>query len=199
MIEKDLDLNVNNTIGVASSLLEESTTESIEYMQSIESIGKLKEQNLSYRTCTARSLAFLLPSITAASFRRRSPTEIQLFVRWHDVVGADIAAQTRLKKISAKTLTVACSGPVALEMQYRTEMIIARINKWSGNSLVERIRIVQESIKTSTSTLSGGRQTYVSSYAGRSPLLRASVCLLPFFPKCPLREALESLGSAIRK
>ena len=94
MIEKDLDLNVNNTIGVASSLLEESTTESIEYMQSIESIGKLKEQNLSHRTCTARSLAFLLPSITAASFRRRSPTEIQLFVRWHDVVGADIAAQT---------------------------------------------------------------------------------------------------------
>ena len=198
MIEKDVNLNVNNIIGVASSLLGESTTESVEYMQSTESIGKLKEQNLFHRTCTARSLAFLLPNITAASFRRRSPMEIQLFVRWRDIVGADIAAQTRLKKLSAKTLTVACSGPIALEMHYRAEMIMARINKWSGNVLVERIRIVQESIKTSAGTLSDGRQTYVSSHARRSPLLTDSECLLPFFPKGHLREALESLGSAMK-
>ena len=191
-------MEANSLYSMASSLLGESTTEAIEYMQSTESIGKLKEQNLSHRACTARSLAFLLPSVTAASFRRRSPTEIQLFVRWRDVVGADIAEQTRLKKLSAKTLTVACSGPIAVEMHYRTEMIIARINKWSGTSLVEKIRIVQESIKTT----SGERQTYMLSHAKRvfpSTTTITSTCFLPLFPQGHLREALESLGDAVRK
>lgn len=159
----------------------------------------LKDQNISHRICQARSLASLLPSVTVASFCRRSPMEIQLFFRWRDVVGADIAAQTRLKKLSAKILTVACSGPIAMEMHYRAEMIIDRINKWSGTSLVEKIRIVQESTKTSKSALSERRQTYMSSHTKQVSSLTASTCLLPLFPQGRLREALESLGAAVRK
>ncbi|MBO6038304.1 MAG: DUF721 domain-containing protein [Acetobacter sp.] len=156
-----------------------------------------KEQNLSHRVYnTPRSLASLLPNVTAVAFRRRSPMEIQILTRWRDIVGAEIAALAYPKKLSAKVLTIACSGPVAMEMHYRAEMLMARINMWSGTTLVERVRIVQEPTGTKTESL----QTHKPPHSKNILSLATTRTYSSHdFPKNSLGEALESLSAAIKE
>lgn len=137
------------------------------------------------RAWAARSLAALLPNVTAPAFRRRSPTGARLLACWADVVGPAIAAQSTPRKLSAGTLTIACRGPVAMELQHRAEMLVARINTWSGESLVARLRFVQDPT-AGTSTLQP-----------RPHRVEVPPCTLSHLPEGPLRSALEALGTGI--
>ncbi|MBR0657564.1 DUF721 domain-containing protein [Plastoroseomonas arctica] len=91
-----------------------------------------------------RPLAALLPRITRPAFKRRSPAGAQLMADWPSLVGPALAAVTVPKKFSAGTLTIACSGPVAMELTHIAGEIIARINQQVGGAPVQRLRFVQE-------------------------------------------------------
>lgn len=136
------------------------------------------------RVMKARTLGALLPNVTAPAFRRRSPTGAMLFARWADVVGPAHAAVTSPRKLSAATLTVACTGPAAMELQHQGDMLVARINTWCGEPLVARLRFVQD-------PTAGTRR--------RLPPRRGAIptCTLPDMGDESLRMALERLGTEI--
>ncbi|MFT8542569.1 DciA family protein [Acetobacter sp.] len=126
----------------------------------------------------------LLPSVTAPAFRRRSPTGAMLFARWADVVGPAHAAVTSPRKLSAATLTVACTGPAAMELQHQGDMLVARINTWCGEPLVARLRFVQDP--------TAGTRRRLPPRRGAAP-----TCTLPDMSDESLRMALERLGTEI--
>lgn len=91
-----------------------------------------------------RPLAALLPRITRPAFKRRSPAGAQLMADWPSLIGPALAAVTFPRKFSAGTLTLACSGPVAMELSHMAGEIMARINQQIGGTPVQRLRFVQE-------------------------------------------------------
>ncbi|WP_415498186.1 DUF721 domain-containing protein [Acetobacter orientalis] len=140
------------------------------------------------RALTARSLAALLPAVTAPAFRRRSPASVQVFTDWADIVGPAHAAVTTPSKLSAGTLTIACAGPVAMELQHLSDALVARINTWCGHGLVARLRFVQD-------PQAGIRLAAPKRLA---PSLRPNPqCTVPDMEESPLRAALEALGARI--
>ncbi|KDE19791.1 hypothetical protein AZ09_09525 [Acetobacter aceti 1023] len=140
------------------------------------------------RARALRSLAALLPAVTAPAFRRRSPTGAILMSQWPEVVGPAHAAVTSPRRLSAGTLTIACAGPVAMELQHLGDTLIARINTWCGEPLVSRLRFMQD-------PAAGTRP--------RPPRRKHSAtvgtCSLPELEEGPLRQALEALGNDIQK
>ncbi|MCP1203030.1 DUF721 domain-containing protein [Acetobacter oryzoeni] len=140
------------------------------------------------RARNLRSLAALLPAVTAPAFRRRSPTGALLMSQWPDVVGPAHAAVTSPRRLSAGTLTIACAGPVAMELQHLGDTLIARINTWCGEPLVSRLRFVQD-------PAAGMRPRPQR----KKPQKTGVICTLPEMEEGPLRQALETLGTDILK
>lgn len=94
-----------------------------------------------------RSVSALLPRVTRPAFKKRSPAAAQLIADWPAVVGPVMAAQTLPRGLTGGTLTIACSGPVAMELQHLAPQLIGRINMAMGQGLVERLRFVQATLK----------------------------------------------------
>ena len=107
------------------------------------------------RSFVARPIGSILPSITRPAFSRQNTPAVRLMLEWEAIVGPALAAQTTPRRIAAGTLTVACAGPVAMEIQHLAPQLIERINGYFGTlprsfdrpggaRLVERIRPVQD-------------------------------------------------------
>ena len=96
------------------------------------------------RAMRTRSLAALLPHISRPVFRKQSPAAIQVMTDWPDIVGPHLAGMTVPRRLSAGTLTVACRGPVAMELQHLAPTVIARINATCGQGVVKRLKMVQD-------------------------------------------------------
>ncbi len=95
------------------------------------------------RTFSTVSIAALVPKVTRPAFKKRSPNGALLMADWAMVVGPEMAAQTMPERLSGTTLTLACSGPVAMELSHQTGALMARINAYAGQRLVETIKFVQ--------------------------------------------------------
>ena len=89
-------------------------------------------------------VAALIPRLTRPAFKRKSPAGAQLMADWPEVVGPALAAVTSPLRLSAGTLTLACAGPVAMELQHLAPELIGRINGHVGRVTVERLRFVQQ-------------------------------------------------------
>ena len=89
-------------------------------------------------------LGSLIPAVTRPAFRRRSPAGAQVLADWPQIVGPALAAVTSPLRLTAGTLTLACAGPVAMELQHLGPELIARINGQLGRAAVERLRFVQQ-------------------------------------------------------
>ena len=96
------------------------------------------------RAYAARGLAELVPGLTRAAYRKKSPAGALLMSEWAAIVGPRLALETEPRRLSGTTLTVACSGPVAMELQHVAGVVIERINTHAGRRLVERLRFVQD-------------------------------------------------------
>ena len=106
------------------------------------------EDDAARRRFVALPLAQLVPGLTRQAFRKRSPAGANLMADWASVVGPQLAACTEPRKLSRGQLTLACSGPVAMELQYVTAALIERINTHAGEKLVERLRFTQHASVT---------------------------------------------------
>src|SRR5947199_5228463 len=91
----------------------------------------------------ARPLAALVPHLTRPAFRRRSPAAAQVLADWSAIVGPAIAAVTTPRRLVSGTLTVACTGPIAMELQYLAGELAGRINSHLGSQVVIGLRFVQ--------------------------------------------------------
>ena len=90
-----------------------------------------------------RPVSALMPRLTRPAFRRRSPATAQVLADWAAIVGPAIAAVTTPRRLSAGTLTIACAGPIAMELQHLAGEVIARINAHLGSQVVTALRFVQ--------------------------------------------------------
>ncbi len=98
------------------------------------------------RAYVTQALADLVPGLTRAAYRRRSPAGALLMSEWGSVVGPRLAIETSPKRLVGGTLTIACSGAMAMELQHLSAAVIERINAHAGHRLVERLRFVQEPV-----------------------------------------------------
>ena len=136
------------------------------------------------RTFVSLPLAQLVPDITRPAFRKKSPAGAAVMADWASIVGPRLAAESEPRKLVRGQLTVACSGPMAMELQHVADMLIQRINTHAGAAVVERLRFVQEPV---------GR-------AGPSLPKRRIVAAEPVadMPGGDLHDALADLLAAIR-
>jgi hypothetical protein len=141
------------------------------------------EDDAARRRFVALPLAQLVPGLTRAAFKKRSPAGASLMADWASVVGAELASRTEPRKLSRGQLTVACAGPVAMELQHVAAALIERINTHAGEKLVERLRFTQD---------------YVAPVAGVKRRRRVAVETVEELPEGELNVALARLRAAIR-
>ncbi len=138
-----------------------------------------------------RPVGALVPALTRPAFRRRAPGSAQLMADWAVIVGPKLAALTAPRRLSAGRLTIACTGPVAMELQHLATELIARINTHLGSALVERLGFVQAAdapepprVAASPAKLSAAEER------------RAEAAIAVLAPG-ELRDALAILGRAV--
>ena len=91
----------------------------------------------------ARPLGALVPKVTRPAFRRRAPATAQVLADWPDIVGPAIAAVASPRRFVSGTLTITCTGPIAMELQYLGDELLGRINGHLGGPVVKALRFVQ--------------------------------------------------------
>jgi hypothetical protein len=95
-----------------------------------------------------RGIGGLIARVSRPGFKRRSPAASQIMTDWMDIMGPDLGARTAPQKLSAGTLTIACAGPAAMELQHFAPQLIARINGHVGGhgdkAPIQRLRFVQQ-------------------------------------------------------
>ena len=80
-----------------------------------------------------RPLGALVPRIARPAFRARGAGTGQVMADWEAIVGPMLAAVSAPRRLAAGTLTIACAGPVAMELQHYATELISRINTHLGS------------------------------------------------------------------
>jgi hypothetical protein len=130
----------------------------------------------------------IMPAVTRPAFRRRSPAAAQVLADWAAIVGPALAGITTPLRLSAGTLTLACAGPVAMELQHLAPEVIGRINGHLGRVVVERLRFVQRT---------AAARAAPAPAAPTAPLPDAVQDRLAALPEGELRQALENLARGV--
>ncbi len=102
------------------------------------------------RNFAPRGIAGILALVTGPTFRRRAPAAAQILADWPQLAGRELAASAVPLKFAGGTLTLGCTGPIAMELQMATPQIIARLNLALGHNVVERLRFDQQSPRPPT-------------------------------------------------
>lgn len=136
-----------------------------------------------------RPVGALVPALTRPAFRRQGPAAAQVLADWAAIVGPSLAAITQPRRLWAGTLSIGCSGPVAMELQHLAPELMARINAQLGAEPVQRLRFVQGAPRAA----SAAPPTPSPSPAA----VRAAETAVEPLPAGPLRDALASLGRAV--
>jgi hypothetical protein len=146
-------------------------------------LAELAERPRSY---SPRGIAAVLAPVLRPAFRRRAPAAAQLLADWPNIAGPDLAARAAPVKFAAGTLTLACTGPVAMELQLAAPAIIQRLNLGLGSAMVERLRFVQQARAIAPAVLAGTRRS------GPAKTLPENL------PEGPLGAALAKLYQGVR-
>ena len=135
-----------------------------------------------------RPVGALVPGLTRAAFRRRAPGTAQVLSDWAAIVGPALAAVTLPRRLTAGTLTIACSGPIAMELQHLSSELITRINTTLGAGVVTALRFVQ--IAPEAPVVTPPPTTSPQSLARADAAVES-------LPSGDLRDALTALGRAV--
>jgi hypothetical protein len=96
------------------------------------------------RNYAVKGIAGLLAPVVRPAFRRRAPAAAQLLADWPQLAGPELSTRAAPVKFAGGTLTLACTGPMAMELQLLGPQIIARLNLSLGHAMVERLRFIQQ-------------------------------------------------------
>lgn len=135
-----------------------------------------------------RPVGALIPSLTRPAFRRRAPTAAQVMADWASIVGPALAAVTVPRRLQSGTLSIACAGPVAMELQHLAGELLARINRHLGREAVNRLRFVQDLAPAAPPAPAPPASPEAEKAAERA---------VSALPDGTLRDALKALGCAV--
>ncbi len=135
-----------------------------------------------------RPLGSLMAPLTRPVLRRLHPGAAQVMAEWENLVGPGLAGRTTLRALDRGTLTIACAGPVAMELTMLAPQVMARINAGLGRVVVTRLRFVQ----ARTAPPPAPRARVVNA-ALPAPVAEK----LDAMPEGPLRDALAKLAQGV--
>ncbi len=151
---------------------------------------------------SAKPLSALLGGVFAEAFARQGFASRELVTRWAEIAGPEIAAHAEPLKMqwprpvegepqAAATLVLRVEGPMALEIQHMSDVILQRVNRFLGWNAVGKLAL---------------RQAPLSQPSARRPPKppdAASVArvaaTLDGIEDDDLRAALARLGAAIKR
>jgi len=110
---------------------------------------------------TAKPLSVHLNDVFSDAFARQGFAARELVTRWPEIAGKDIAAHAEPLKMQwprpvegqpqePATLVLRVEGPMALEIQHRSDVILERVNRFFGWHAVGRIALRQAPLSPRT-------------------------------------------------
>jgi hypothetical protein len=113
------------------------------------------------RPVSAKPLSVLLSDVFSDAYARQGFAARELVTRWAEIAGADIAAYAEPLKMQwprpvegqpqePATLVLRVEGPMALEIQHRSDVILERVNRFFGWHAVGRIALRQAPLSRRT-------------------------------------------------
>jgi len=152
------------------------------------------------RKSQLRPLSDLLHKTLTQAFAKQGFASTEIVTRWTEIVGADIADYSQPEKIQwsrtragqppeAGKLVLRVEGPMALEIQHLSGVILERVNRFFGWQAVGAVRLRQAPL----------RRKVRAAQPAPDPQLAARIMAgLGDVQDEKLREALARLGAAIK-
>jgi hypothetical protein len=134
-----------------------------------------------------RPVGALVTGVTRPAFKGQSTATAQIMIDWAIIIGPALAAVTAPKRLSGNTLTIACSGPIAMELQHLASEVVNRINSHLGQPIVRSLRFVQIAMLAPSNIVPPPPSRAVT----------AANEAVAHLPPGDLRDALASVGSFV--
>jgi hypothetical protein len=150
----------------------------------------------------AKPLSLLLSDVFKDAYAKQGFAARELVTRWAEIAGADVAAHSEPLKLQwprpvegqpqePATLILRVEGPMALEIQHKSDAILERVNRFLGWSAVGRLALRQAPLS---------RRERPAAPSPPDPREVESVAqTLTAIEDEDLRAALARLGAAIKR
>src|SRR3954453_15450215 len=151
---------------------------------------------------SAKPLSVLLGDVFSDAYAKQGFAARELVIRWAEIAGAEVAAHSEPLKIQwprpvegqpqePATLVLRVEGPMALEIQHSSDVILQRVNRFLGWSAVGRLALRQAPLS---------RRNRPQPSRAPDPAAVAEVAnTLSSVQDEDLRIALARLGAAIKR
>jgi hypothetical protein len=151
---------------------------------------------------SAKPLSVLLSDVFSDAYAKQGFAARELVTRWAEIAGPEIAAHSEPLKIQwprpvqgqpqePATLVLRVEGPMALEIQHASEIILERVNRFFGWSAVGRLALRQAPLS---------RRDQPATRDAPDPKAVAEVAgTLSAIEDEELRAALARLGASIKR
>jgi hypothetical protein len=150
----------------------------------------------------AKPLSLLLSDVFSDAYAKQGFAARELVTRWAEIAGADVAAHSEPLRMQwprpvegqpqePATLVLKVEGPMALEIQHKSDLILQRVNRFFGWSAVGRLALRQAPLS---------RRDRPKPPAPPDPKAVAAIAdSLSAVEDEQLRAALARLGAAIKR
>ena len=135
-----------------------------------------------------RAVGTFMPRLVRLAFRDKASAGGVIIADWPSIIGPALSAVTTPKRLTNGVLTIACTGPIAMELQYLAREVISRINTHLGHEAVRSLRLVQTGVTTRPSA---------SPPTPPPRAVAAAEQAVKTVPAGELHDALVALGSAV--
>jgi hypothetical protein len=154
------------------------------------------------RPFNAKPLSVLLNDVFSDAYAKQGFAARELVTRWAEIAGKEIAAHSEPLKMQwprpvegqpqvPATLVLRVEGPMALEIQHSSDVILQRVNRFFGWSAVGKLALRQAPLS---------RRDRPARPRPPDPKAVAAVAeTLASVEDDALREALARLGAAIKR
>ena len=150
---------------------------------------------------SAKPLSVLLGDVFSEAYAKQGFAARELVTRWGEIAGPEVAAHSQPLKIQwprpvegqpqePATLVLRVEGPMALEIQHSSDVILQRVNRFFGWSAVGRLALRQAPLS---------RRERPSSRPPDPKAVAQIAETLSSVEDDELRAALTRLGAAIKR
>jgi hypothetical protein len=151
---------------------------------------------------SAKPLSVLLSDVFSDAYAKQGFAARELVTRWTEIAGSEIAAHSEPLKIrwprpvegelpEPATLVLRVEGPMALEIQHASDIILERVNRFFGWSAVGRLALQQAPLSR--------RDRPAASRAPDAESVAKVAETLSSVEDEELRAALARLGASIKR
>lgn len=151
---------------------------------------------------SAKPLSVLLSDVFSEAYAKQGFAARELVTRWGEIAGAEVAAHSEPLKIQwprpvegqpqePATLVLRVEGPMALEIQHASDVILQRVNRFFGWSAVGRLALRQ-------APLSRRKGSEASRAPDAQSVAKVAETLTSIEDE-ELRAALARLGASIKR